>query len=136
MVTKLISWLLFPFPAPPPHNCNKSQVVTHLDWQLYLNHLVFKHSYPTLWHMDTLLGRPRLKGLVQPQTSLGALALITKLPHILVLLTGYLLTGWRSCGDLLTPDDNFAVSATSPLGKIPSANQTLLCSLGHTPREQ
>lgn len=45
-----------------------------------------------------------------------------------------LLTGYGSGGDLLTPDDSFVVSATSPLGKIPSANQTLLCSLVHNPR--
>lgn len=44
------------------------------------------------------------------------------------------LTG--SCGNRLTPDDNLVVSATSPLGKIPSANQTLLWSLGSNPVEE
>lgn len=41
-------------------------------------------------------------------------------------------SGLDSC-DLLAPEDSFAVSATSPFGRMPSANQTLFCSLGHSP---
>lgn len=52
----------------------------------------------------------------------------------ITVLRKLLLTGYGSCGALLTPVDSFVVSATSPLGKMPSANQTLLCSLAHNPR--
>lgn len=39
-----------------------------------------------------------------------------------------------SWDDLFAPDESFVVYATSPVGKIPSANQTLFCSLGHNSR--
>lgn len=43
-------------------------------------------------------------------------------------------TGLKSSEHFLLPDVSFAVSATSPLGSMPSANHTLFCSLEPGPK--